>query len=93
MKIFNIKYYNSNTVYENESCSKEPVNIQIKCLNGKKCKVNLAYSSLFFCKSEKRLTNEESFAAADECGPHAIFRLRQNMAWKRITPPYIRQPD
>jgi hypothetical protein len=55
MKIFKIKDYNSNSVYENENCTKEFVSIQIEWLNAKiKCNVILA-CSIFFWKNEKKV--------------------------------------
>jgi hypothetical protein len=49
----NIKYYNSNSVYENENCIKEFVNIQIEWLNAKNSNVILACSSFLSGKLKK----------------------------------------
>jgi hypothetical protein len=50
MKIFKIKDYNSNSVYENENCTKEFVSIQIEWLNAKKVQRNPSMQYFFLEK-------------------------------------------
>jgi hypothetical protein len=88
----NIKYYNSNSVYENENCIKEFVNIQIEWLNAKNSNVILACSSFLSGKLKKVWEMKNQLWVQMNAAPHAgresyhLMLQRPAQVTSRMTP-------